>query len=86
MKNEPVCSVCTIPCWLPLLKMMKPLCNFGEGGKKGKGLQMEMCSNEQVAKTQRSLLAVVHDEKKEKKEQTVGSLTNGRVITRMIHG
>lgn len=47
---------------------------------------MEMCSNEQVAKTQRSLLAVVHDEKKEKKEQTVGSLTNGRVITRMIHG
>lgn len=28
VKNEPVHSVCAVPCWLPLLKMMKPLCNF----------------------------------------------------------
>lgn len=65
VKNEPVCSVCAIPCWLPLLRMMKPLCNFREreknththrSGRDRKRLQKEICLNEQVVKTQRCLL------------------------------
>ena len=73
----------------PMLRMMKPRCNFWSKKKeKGSGLtrrrlQGEMCLNEQMAKTQRCLLLLLII--KQDKITTVGSLTNGRVITYMVH-
>lgn len=48
-------------------------------------LQGEICLNEQVANTQRCLVLLHIIKKKEDKRTTVGSLTNGWVITYMAH-
>lgn len=52
-----------VPCWLPLLKMMKPLCNFWGSKRRRKKyglnrrrLQSEIRLSEQVVKTQSCLL------------------------------